>query len=196
MKITHFASATELRRWLRQNHTRAAELWVGFYNKQAGRGGVTYPAALDEALCHGWIDGLRKRVDDQSYTIRFTPRRPRSIWSNVNLRHVERLKKLGRMRAAVLAAFAARTAARSGIYSFEQRPRELPAALKRTFRANRGAWNFWQAQPPGYRRTVVWWVISARQDTTRQRRLAALIALSAAGKRLDFLAPPSMRSRP
>ncbi len=195
MKITHFTSAIELRRWLRQNHTRAAELWVGFYNKQSGRGSVTYPEALDEALCYGWIDGIRKRVDDQSYTIRFTPRRPNSIWSNVNLRHIERLKKFGRMRAAGLAAFAARTAARSGLYSFEQRPLEFPAALEKPFRARRRAWNFWQAQPPGYRRTVIWWVISAKQDTTRQCRLTALIALSVARQRLDFLTPPSTRPR-
>jgi uncharacterized protein YdeI (YjbR/CyaY-like superfamily) len=195
MKITHFTSAIELRRWLRQNHARVAELWIGFYNKASGRGGITYPEALDEALCYGWIDGLRKRVDGQRYTIRFTPRRPGSIWSIVNLGHVERLKKLGRMRAAGLAAFAARTAARSGVYSFEQRPQEFPAAFEKTFRANPLAWDFWQTQPPGYRRTATWWVISAKQDTTRQRRLAALIALSAAGQRLDFLAPPSTRPR-
>jgi uncharacterized protein YdeI (YjbR/CyaY-like superfamily) len=195
MKIIHFASAVDLRRWLRQNHAGVAELWVGFYKKESGCGGITYPEALDEALCHGWIDGIRKRVDGQSYTIRFTPRRPGSIWSNVNLRHVERLKKLGRMRASGLAAFAARTSARSGIYSFEQRPQEFPPALKGIFRASLPAWDFWQAQPPGYRRTAIWWVISAKQDTTRQRRLAALIALSAAGKRLDFLAPPATRPR-
>ena len=163
---------------------------MGFYNQASGRGGLTYPQALDEALCFGWIDGVRKRIDTGRYSIRFTPRRPDSVWSNVNVRHVARLKAASRMHAADLAAFARRRQEKTGIYSFENRPKVFPAALGWKFRANRIAWAFWQAQPPGYRRMATWWVVSAKLDTTRQRRLTVLIELSAAGKRLDPFAPP------
>jgi uncharacterized protein YdeI (YjbR/CyaY-like superfamily) len=181
----HFRTAAEWRAWLARHHATARELTLLFYNRSSGRGGITYAEALDEALCHGWIDGLIRKVDATSHTRRFTPRRPGSIWSNVNVAHVERLQKAGRMRPAGEAAFAARTAHRTGVYSFEQRPEAWPRALAQQFRRNSVAWDFWQRQPPGYRRRAIWWVVSARQDATRIRRLAALIATCAAGRRLD-----------
>lgn len=180
---THFASAADFRAWLEQNHAAITELLVAFYSKKSGRGGLTYPEALDEALCFGWIDGVRRNLDPERFTIRFTPRKAVSTWSVINIRHVERLTAAGKMAPAGLAAFAARTTARTGIYSFEQRPQDFPAALKKIFRANAPAWKFWAAQPPGYRRTAIWWVISAKQEVTRQKRLAELIKLSAAGRR-------------
>jgi uncharacterized protein YdeI (YjbR/CyaY-like superfamily) len=195
---THFANAAAFRCWLERHHASSAELLVGFYNKASGRGGLTYAEALDEALCFGWIDGVRRRLDADRYTIRFTPRRPRSIWSRVNLRHVARLRQLGKMHAAGLTAFAARTAQKTGVYSFENRPEKFPERLARQFRSEKAAWAFWQKQPPGYRRTAIWWVISAKQEATRQRRLGQLIADSAAGRRLAAIAgnaTPRLRAR-
>jgi len=189
VKPTFFAAAEEFRAWLEQHHASGRELLVGFHHKASGRGGLTYPAALDEALCFGWIDGVRKRRDAHSYTIRFTPRRPGSIWSNVNVRHVERLQAGGRMHAAGLAAFAARDAKKTGVYSFEKRPGKFPPALEKIFRANSKAWTFWLAQPPGYRRLIIHWITSAKRDETRERRLAAIIAESAAARRIDLLKP-------
>ena len=162
MKVIHFKSAAEFRQWLEANHDRVAELWVGFYKKNSGRTGITYGEAVDEALCFGWIDGLKKRVDELSYTHRFSPRKPRSIWSLINIRRAKELKKLGRMTPAGLKAFEARDPERSGMYSFENRPRKLDAAHERIFRADKKAWAFFQAQPPGYQRTACWWVMSAK----------------------------------
>jgi uncharacterized protein YdeI (YjbR/CyaY-like superfamily) len=144
---------------------------------------------LDEALCLGWIDGLRKRRDAESYTIRFTPRNPASVWSNVNVRHVERLKAAGRMHAAGLAAYAARDAKKTGIYSFERPPARFSSALETTFRARTKAWTFWVAQPPGYKRMVTAWVTGAKKEATQQRRLEIVLAECAAGRRIDFMKP-------
>jgi uncharacterized protein YdeI (YjbR/CyaY-like superfamily) len=129
-----------------------SELWVGFFKKSSGKGGVTYAEAVDEALCFGWIDGLRKRVDELSYTQRFTPRRPKSNWSRINIQHVERLRKAERMTLAGIKAFAAREPERSGAYSFENAPRKLSATDKKQFKAHKIAWGFFQRQPPGYQR--------------------------------------------
>ena len=186
-KIVCFDSAADFRDWLEENHSTAAELCVCFFNRASGRGGITYLEALDEALCYGWIDGVRRRVDLASYSIRFSPRKPRSIWSLVNIRNAERLVASGRMRAAGLKAFKAREAKRTGVYSFERRPEKLPAALERVFRANKKAWAFWVMQPPGYRRIFTGWVISAVKDETRRRRLAGIIGASEGGRRLDPL---------
>jgi uncharacterized protein YdeI (YjbR/CyaY-like superfamily) len=184
MKVRFYRSAADFRRWLATNHARARELWVGFFRKDSGRGGLTYPEALDEALCHGWIDGVRQRVDAVSYTIRFTRRRPKSLWSRVNLRHVARLRASGRMRPAGLAVFTSRNLARSGRSSSENAPCPLAPADERRFAAQRRAWTFFQAQPPGYRKVAIWWVVSAKKDETRARRLTRLIADSAEGRRL------------
>jgi uncharacterized protein YdeI (YjbR/CyaY-like superfamily) len=181
----HFAGAAAFRNWLEKHHDCEKELLVGFYNKASGRGGLTYPEALDEALCFGWIDGVRKRVDADSYTIRFSPRRPRSIWSRVNIGHVKRLTDAGKMHASGHAAFAKRDPKKSGVYSFEQRPEKLPAKYEAVIRKNPKAWAHWQQQPPGYRRMITWWVVSAKQEATRERRLARLIADAAAGRRQE-----------
>ena len=193
MSAVYFASAADFRRWLDANHATATELLVGFYKKASGKGGLTYPEAVDELLCFGWIDGIKKRVDELSYTHRFTPRRPRSIWSRINIVRAERLKRAGRMRPAGLKAFAAREAKRSGIYSFENRPRKLPAVYERKFRANKPAWAFFTAQPPGYQRLAIYKVVSPKQESTRQRWLALLIADSAKGRRLGVLVSPGKR---
>ena len=187
-----FRSAAEFRRWLAAHHARAPELLVGFRKKDSGRGGLTYAEALDEALCFGWIDGVRKSLGEEGYTIRFTPRRARSIWSQVNLRHMKRLLAAGRVRPAGRAAYEQRDAARTKRYAFEQDAFDFaPAELKR-FRANKKAWAFFQALRPSYRRPITWWVVSAKKDDTRRRRLEALIASCARGE-FDTMRPPKTR---
>ena len=166
------------------NHARLSEIWVGFFKKYSGKGGLTYAEAVDEALCFGWIDGLKKRVDELSYTHRFTPRKPKSNWSRINIQHVERLKKAGRMTPAGLEAYAAREPQRSGVYSFENAPRKLAAADEKQFKADKTAWEFFQQQPPGYQRLAIWWVVSAKKPETRARRLGQLIAESRHRRRL------------
>jgi uncharacterized protein YdeI (YjbR/CyaY-like superfamily) len=187
MRPVHFRSAREFRDWLETHHSGAAELWAGFHKRASGIGGLTYAEALDEALCFGWIDGLRRGAGADSYVIRFTPRRPRSTWSLVNVRHAKRLIEAGRMQGAGLRAFECREEKRTGIYSFEQRPKRLPVALERVFRENAGAWAFWKAQPPGYRRTATWWVVSAVREETRLSRLGKLVAVSAGSRRIGLL---------
>jgi uncharacterized protein YdeI (YjbR/CyaY-like superfamily) len=194
MKVVHFSSAAEFRRWLEANHAVAAELWVGFYNKASGRGGLTYFEALDQALCFGWIDGVRYKIDADSYTNLFTPRRSGSNWSLVNVRHVERLTKAGQMRPAGVAAYAARRPEKTGGYSFQNRPEKLPPAYERPLRANAAAWTFFSAQAPSYRRICAFWIVSAKQEPTRQRRLAQLIACSATARRIPPLAGPKRRA--
>ena len=187
MKVQHFKSASDFREWLETNHAGVRELWVGFFKNASGLGGLTYAEAVDEALCFGWIDGLKKRVDDCSYTHRFTPRKSKSTWSRINIQHAERLKKAGCMRPAGLAAFAARDPKRSGVYSFENAPRKLALADEQRFRADKTAWDFFRQQPPGYRRTAIWWVLSAKKFETRARRLAQLMADSREGRRLGLV---------
>lgn len=190
MKPVSFASAAEFRDWLARHHAEAKELTVRLFRVGSSRRGLTYPEALDEALCHGWIDGVRRGLDEESYTIRFTPRRPGSIWSRVNIAHVERLIREGRMQPAGLRAFEARTAARTGLYSFEnRRPEKLPPDLDAEFRRHAEAYAFFCAQPPGYRRTINFWIVSAKREETRRRRLARIIAQSAKQRRFDFMAP-------
>ncbi len=186
----YFESAKAFRDWLTSRHATATEIVVGFHRKESGRGGITYAEALDEALCFGWIDGIVRRIDDSRYGRRFTPRKPSSIWSLVNIRHVERLTKAGRMAAPGLAAFEKRTAARTGVYSFEQKSdARLTPAFAKQFRAARKAWAFFQAQPPGYRRGALHWIMSAKREETREKRLARLIAASTAGSRVDPFSP-------
>ena len=184
-----FRSAAALRRWLARAQGRETELVLRCYKVHAAARGVTYAEALDEALCIGWIDGIRRALDADSFSVRFTPRKPRSIWSLVNVRHVERLTAAGRMTPAGLAAFAARTAARTGLYSFEKRPEALSPALERRVRARPAAWRRFGERPPGYRRTCIHWVMSARQEATRLRRLGILMECSARGAKIPLLAP-------
>lgn len=187
MKPVRFRSPGAFREWLAANHDRAAELRVAFHTMASGRGGMTYPEALDEALCHGWIDGLRRSMGDEGYEIRFTPRRSGSIWSLVNVRHAHRLVREGRMAPAGLRVFEARNPRRTGLYSFESKPRALPASFEEIFRKDSGAWAHWSAQPPGYRRTATFWVVSAVREETRLRRLGRLVSSHAAGSRIDLL---------
>lgn len=183
-----FESAAAFHAWMEKHHANANELLVGFHKKATGRG-MTYPEALDEALAFGWIDGVRKRVDDEAYTIRFTPRRPGSTWSAVNSKRVGELISLGRMQAAGLRAFRERDERKTRQYSYEREQPALDPALEATLRANRKASAFFDEQPPGYRRIVTFWVMSAKKEETRARRLAHLIERSASGSRIDLLKP-------
>ena len=186
-----FATPAAWRAWLARHHADTAELWVGFHKRGTGTPSITWPESVDGALCFGWIDGLRKSLDGSRYAIRFTPRRERSIWSAVNTRRYAELERAGQVRAAGRRAFAARREERSGVYSFEQDRHELPPAFARPFRANQAAWKWFQAQAPWYRRTATWWVISAKREETRLRRLATLVADSAAGRAIRPLTRPA-----
>lgn len=184
MVPTFFETADEFRQWLAENHGSAKELLVGFYKVNSGKPSLTWSQAVDQALCFGWIDGIRKSIDVHSYCIRFTPRKSNSIWSTVNLKKVEELTQQGLMQPAGFAAFAQRQAAKSQIYSYEQAPAALDAALQAHFQANAPAWAFFQAQPPSYRRKILHWIMSAKQPTTRLSRLERVIHGSAAGMRV------------
>jgi uncharacterized protein YdeI (YjbR/CyaY-like superfamily) len=180
-----FETPEAFRAWLAKHHAAHVELLVGFWKVGCGKPCMTWPQSVDEALSFGWIDGVRKRIDDLSYTIRFSPRKPGSNWSAINIARVAELTADGRMHAAGLAAFEKRSAARSGIYAYEQRDQaRLDAAAEKRFRADRKAWRFFEAQPPGYRHLAIWRVVSAKREATRESRLAALIEASARGERL------------
>jgi uncharacterized protein YdeI (YjbR/CyaY-like superfamily) len=187
MKPAFFSSAFKFRIWLNKNHDQVRELLVGFHRRDSGKPSITYPEAVDEALCFGWIDGVRKRFDESSYTVRFTPRKPGSIWSVINAKRVGELMKLGRMHAAGQKVFDERDQKRSNLYSYERVTCKLEGAYEKKFRGNKKAWEFYQAQAPWYRRTSCWWVISAKREETRLRRLAQLIEDSAHGRRLKQL---------
>jgi uncharacterized protein YdeI (YjbR/CyaY-like superfamily) len=189
---TFFETPADLRAWLERHHESERELWVGFHKKGTGRPSITWPEAVDEALCFGWIDGVRKGVDDESYKIRFTPRAKTSRWSRVNVERVAELTKLGRMRPAGVAAFEARGHVAAGS-SHEQERVELEPAQERRFRANREAWKYFQERPPSYRKAATWWVISAKREDTRERRLATLIADSEQGRTVAPLTRPGER---
>ncbi len=192
MKPKIFKTAAEFRAWLTRNHDKVQELWLGFYNKRSGRIGITYPEALDEALCFGWIDGVRKSVNETTYVQRFTPRKAQSYWSAVNLRHAERLKKSGRMTEVGLAALENRKKD-SGKYSFESRPKEFSPELEERFRTHSSAWEFFNTQAPSYRRTCIFWVVSAKKEETQLKRLETLMRDSASGRRLGLLTPKAKR---
>jgi uncharacterized protein YdeI (YjbR/CyaY-like superfamily) len=181
---TFFKSPAEFNRWLKKNHANAAELWIGYYKKETGKPSLTWPESVAEALCYGWIDGLRKSLDAESYTIRFTPRKPGSVWSAVNIRTAQKLIEAGRMQPAGLAAYEARKDNRSGVYGYEQRSADLPAPYARQLKANKKAWAFWQAQGAYYRKTATWWVVGAKKEETRLKRLVTLIDDCAHGRTL------------
>lgn len=193
-KPLFFPSPTAWRSWLEKHHAVATELWVGFYKRDSGRPSITWPESVDCALCFGWIDGIRKSIDEISYKIRFTPRKPRSIWSAVNVERVTELSKMGIMRPAGLAAFQKRVGKRSEIYSYEQRQKaELPPAYQELLRLQTTAWKFFSAQPPGYQRLCSWWVISAKKEETKKKRLALLIECSKRKQRIPALSRPSAK---
>ena len=192
-----FATPAQWRAWLRRRHASEAVLWVGFHKKDSGTPSLTWPESVDEALCFGWIDGLRKSLDATRYVIRFTPRKPTSNWSAVNTRRYAELERDGRVHAAGRRAFAARREERTAIYTYEQRPRELPPEYAQLVRANRAAWAYFQAAAPSYRKAVAWWVVSAKREETRLRRVRQLVADSAAGRPVPpFLSRIAPHARP
>jgi uncharacterized protein YdeI (YjbR/CyaY-like superfamily) len=189
VKPHYFKSQAEFRRWLEAHHASASELLVGFYKKASGKGGLGYKEAVDEGLCFGWIDGIKKRVDEASYTHRFTPRRRGSIWSAINLKRMKELIASGVVSKVGLETYERRDPKKAGLYSFENRPKTFDAGLEKTFKANARAWTFFLAQPPGYRRVCTFFVMSAKKEETRLRRLGILMNVSSKGQRLEWMGP-------
>lgn len=188
-----FKTPADFRKWFQTHHASATELWVGFYKKDSGKKSIIWSQSVDQALCFGWIDGLRRGIDEVSYKIRFTPRKQRSTWSAVNIKRAGELTTLGLMQPTGLKAFAAREENRSGIYSYEQRSPELPDEYAKKLRKNPVAWKFFQAQPPSYRKAANWWVLSAKQEETRLRRLDKLINDSAHERTIRQFTPMNKR---
>lgn len=189
MKPRFFKNSLAFRKWLEQNHDKKDELLVGFYKKGTGKASITWPESVDQALCFGWIDGIRRKLDEESYSIRFTPRRPKSIWSAVNVRKVNELREKGLMKPEGLAAFEKLKENNSEVYSFEQKKDglKLPPEYLNELKKNKKAWNFYNNSAPSYQRMAVWWVISAKREPTRQKRLATLIEDAANGLKIKML---------
>jgi uncharacterized protein YdeI (YjbR/CyaY-like superfamily) len=195
LKTVFFAMPADFRAWLEEHHAIEQELFVGFYKRDSGKPSITWSESVDAALCYGWIDGIRNSIDAISYRIRFTPRKPTSTWSAINVKRVAELTKLGLMRPAGIKAFEARKDDKTGIYAYEQRQNaKLSPACEKQFRAHRKAWKFFQAQPPWYRRTATYYVISAKQEATRQKRLEQLIRDCEAGLPIKQLRRPGSQS--
>lgn len=191
MEPTFFATPSAFRAWLQKRHDKEQELWIGFHKRGSGKPSITWPEAVDAALCFGWIDGVRKSLNDDSYTIRFTPRKPSSTWSAVNIKRVAELIRLGLMQPAGMGAFEKRADDKSAIYSYEQRKTaKLSGEYEKQFRARKKAWDFFESQPPWYRRTAAFWVISAKKEETRLKRLATLIEDSEHGRSIAPLKRP------
>jgi len=194
MKPRYFRSRAEFREWLERNHAAITEQYIGFYKTKSKKTGITYQEAVDEALCFGWIDGIVKSVDADSYMHRFTPRKASSHWSNINVRRYAELKAAGQVHPAGEAAYARRDPKRTGKASYEQEPAQLTPAQLKKLKANTKAWDFFQKQPPSYQRVCRHYVTTAKQETTRERRLQNLIKCSAEGRRLDqFISPPGKK---
>jgi uncharacterized protein YdeI (YjbR/CyaY-like superfamily) len=194
MEARFFAGPDEFRAWLEANHETESEVVVGFHKTHTGRREMTWTESVREALCFGWIDGITRRIDDDRYCIRFTPRKPGSNWSAVNVKHVEALTREGRMHAAGIAAFEARPREQTGVITYENRHEaKLSPEQEAQLRANESAWEFFRAQPPGYRQMAIFWVVSAKREETRVRRLATLIDDSAHGRRIAALRAPEGR---
>jgi uncharacterized protein YdeI (YjbR/CyaY-like superfamily) len=188
-KPRFFRTAAAFGEWLAKNHDTAAELLVGFYKKDSGKPSITYPQALDEALIIGWIDGVRRNIDEESYSIRFSPRQPRSIWSNVNVKKVEALIAAGRMTPEGLAVFERRDAKRSGVYSYEREHAEFSPAEQKQLAADKKAHAFLEKVAPSYRRVITFWVVSAKKPETRARRMETLLEWSRKGERIPLMKP-------
>ncbi len=184
MEPTFFRTPATFRSWLERHHATAGELVVGFYKKGSGKPSLTWPESVDEALCFGWIDSVRRGLDDDSYTIRFTPRKSGSNWSSVNVARARALIEQGRMRRAGLAAFEARRENRTGVYTYEQRSVELAEPYAGLLKQDAAAWTYFQGQSASYRKAVSWWIVSAKQEATRLKRLGKLKICSAQGERL------------
>lgn len=190
---TFFPTPSDFRSWLEKHHETEQEFWVGFHKKGSGKPSITWPEAVDQALCFGWIDGVRKSVDGESYMIRFSPRKPRSIWSAVNLKRVEELMSLGMMHPAGIRAYAIRIESNSSVYSYEQTKGvvALDPTEEQAFQAHSQAWAYFQSQPAWYRKACIWWVISPKQAATRRRRLTTLIEDSAHERQIAPLRRPT-----
>jgi uncharacterized protein YdeI (YjbR/CyaY-like superfamily) len=195
MKPRFFSSAEDFRAWLTEHHATETELVLGFYKKSAKKRGMTYLEAVLESLCFGWIDGVLRRLDDERFEQRYTPRKPKSTWSKINIARVAELTKLGRMTPAGLAAFERREDARSGIYAYENRDKGLDPAFETRFRAKKKAWAFYESQPPWYRRTSAYWVMNAKKEDTRERRFETLVEDSLAGRRIKHLISPTGKAQ-
>lgn len=184
----HFETPEEFASWLEEHHADRDALWVGYWKKGTGRHSVTWEETVDEALCFGWIDGIRKRIDDDAYTIRFTPRRRGSVWSRRNIDRFAVLSAAGRIREAGKAEYERRREDRSEVYSFEQaKPPELSPDFQVRLQQQPAAWSDWEGRPPGYRRRAAHWVMSAKREATRERRFAALVEDCAAGRKIKLL---------
>ncbi len=184
---TYFSTPADFRAWLKKNHNKESVLWVGYHKKATGKPSVTWEETVDEALCYGWIDGVRRSLNDESYVIRFTPRKPGSVWSRRNIERVEALKSRGRMRKAGLDAYGHKDAHADSGYAVSDRSEALPKTMLAEFKKHREAWAFYESQPSGYRKQTTDWVTSAKREETRQRRLATLIDDSAHGLRIKQL---------
>jgi uncharacterized protein YdeI (YjbR/CyaY-like superfamily) len=189
MKPTFFPTPADFRQWLFEHHTTTRELLVGYYKRGSGKPSITWPESVEQALCFGWIDGVRKSIDGLSYTIRFTPRKPGSVWSRINIESAEALIARGQMQPAGLAAYEVKRENRAGIYSYEQRSAELVEPYDALLKQNEAAWRFFEAQPASYRKAASWWIISAKKEETRRKRLETLVTSSEQGKRLPALTP-------
>jgi uncharacterized protein YdeI (YjbR/CyaY-like superfamily) len=187
-KIKFFKTQNDFRKWMEKNHHIRKELWVGYYKKDSGKTSLDWPQSVDEALCFGWIDGLRKSIDKESYKIRFTPRKPGSIWSAVNLKRARELLELGLIQPAGLKAFNNKDEKKINRYSFERENVKLDKKYEKEFKSNKKAWDFFQSMVPSYKKPVTWWVMSAKQEETRWKRLKILIECSEAGEKI-----PQMR---
>lgn len=191
-----FPTPAAWRAWLEANHDQAPELLVGFYKVGSGKPSITWPESVDQALCFGWIDGIRKSIDDESYSIRFTPRRPKSTWSAVNIKRMQELIDLNLVHPTGLKAFESRTDDNSAIYAYEQRHNaKLDEASEQKFRANPKAWAFLQSQASSYQKAVLWWVVSAKKEETRQKRLATLIEESENERMIAAFTRPNTRKK-
>ena len=187
MEPKHFPTKADFRTWLEAHHNQEEELWVGYYKKATKKPSITWPQSVDEALCFGWIDGLRKSVDEESYKIRFTPRRPNSTWSAVNIKRFGELKAMGLIRPAGQAAYERKAEKRSELYSYEQGTLGLSRAYEQKIKANQKAWDFFQSLPPSVKKPSIWYIMSAKREDTRLRRLDTLIQCSEEGQRLPQL---------
>jgi len=184
---TYFPTQATFRKWLQKNHQKAAELLVGFYKVGSGKQSMTWSESVDEALCFGWIDGIRKSIDEESYSIRFTPRKPKSIWSAINIKKIEELSKQGLMHPAGLAAFSRREENKSRIYSYEKEIATLSDDFLKIFKLNSKAWKYFQSLAPSYKNHAIHWVMTAKQETTKIKRLQELIRDSEAERKIKRL---------
>lgn len=193
MKTIFFKNAQDFRDWLTKNHDKETEIGVGFYKKDSGKTGISYPESVEQALCFGWIDGVGRRIDDKSHMNRFTPRKKKSIWSIVNIDRVKKLTKDGLMTPAGMKAFEAREEKKTGVYSFEQKDLKLSSDIEKRFRAQKKAWQFFDVQTPSYKRAVYWWLQSAKKDETREKRFLKLCEDSSAGRTVRQFTPMDKR---